>query len=539
VTLLEADLLVIGGGIAGAYAALEARKQGAKVVLASKVALVGGSTRWAQGGIAAPFETGDEAAHAQDTHRAGRGLCEPVAVDAFVQEARQQVEALRDLGVQFAPHATLEGGHSRPRVRHTGDATGYSISMALSSALQAGAGPNLHLLEGTFAQNLRMSGMSDSGMSDSGGLGSRVVGADLISSSGLIQVRTSATLLATGGFGRLYPVSTAPPEGTGDGLALAFRAGAVLRDLEFVQFHPTAVVVAGNAYLVTEAARGEGGILLNAQLERFMSRYDPQLELAPRDVVARAISAEIRSTGAVYLDLRHLEKSMIQAHFPTVQATLAQFGLDLTRHLIPVQPVVHYTMGGVQTDPQGRSTVAGLYAAGEVASSGLHGANRLASNSLSEGLVFGARAARAALNDLHGDLHGDLHDSYSDSHALTAPGFDPTNLPEHLAALKARVAMGAGLLRNAEGLGTALQTWDSHIGPAHRVTPTVSELEAANLAQIGELMLTAALARQESRGGHYRTDFPLEAAPMHSLQRLDLASGTVVFEQVPVGSALE
>ncbi len=534
--ILEADLLIIGGGIAGAYAALEARKLGADVVLASKVELIGGSTRWAQGGIAAPFESGDESAHALDTLRAGRGLCEPSAVEVFVRAARRHVEALAELGVRFSPHATLEGGHSRPRVRHTGDATGYSISVALSSALKSQKGPKLRLLEGAFAQNLRMCtsehGSSASGKSISGfatdfsGSGSRVVGADFLAASGPIQVRAGATLLATGGFGRLYPVSTAPPEGTGDGLALAFRAGAVLRDLEFVQFHPTAVVVQGQAYLVTEAARGEGGMLLNAHGERFMPRYDPQLELAPRDVVARAISAEILATGAVYLDLRHLQESMIQAHFPTVQATLGQFGLDLARDLIPVQPVVHYTMGGVQTDIWGRSTVAGLYAAGEVASSGLHGANRLASNSLSEGLVFGARAAQAALADQKHSLELGT--------PLPTPSFDPECLP----ALKARVAAGAGLLRNAEGLEAALKSWESWESWEQHPTQekTRASLEAANLALIGGLMLNAALERQESRGGHFRTDFPLEGKPVHSAQVLDLKTGKINLEHVSVGA---
>ncbi|GGB72474.1 L-aspartate oxidase [Deinococcus soli (ex Cha et al. 2016)] len=504
VKMLETELLVVGGGVAGAYATLTARSYGADVLLACKTPLVGGSTRWAQGGIAAPLAEGDEDAHAQDTVKAGRGLCEPEAVQAFVRDARSHVETLRDLGVTFSPHATLEGGHSRARIRHQGDATGHAISVALAEALQAGRSPALRVMEHAFVRNLRVSGGA-------------VVGADLLTPDGPVRVRAGAVLLATGGFGRLYPVTTAPPEGTGDGLGLAWQAGAALRDLEFVQFHPTAVVRDGAAHLVTEAARGEGGRLLNARGERFMERYDPALELAPRDVVARAIAAEIAATGRVDLDLRHLGAAFVRSRFPTVTASLAPLGLDLGADLIPVQPAVHYTMGGVQTDVQGRSTVPGLYAAGEVASSGLHGANRLASNSLSEGLVFGARAARAALAALKAVP--------TRSDGLHAPLVDPACLPD----LRAVVAGAAGLRRDAAGLRAALVGWQ---------WPTVTaesreSLEAGHLALIGERLLRAALAREESRGGHHRTDFPREAASAaHSVQSRALG-GQVT--RVPVG----
>ncbi|SMB92372.1 L-aspartate oxidase [Deinococcus hopiensis] len=504
---VEAELLVIGGGVAGAYAALTARSYGADVVLACKTALPDGSTRWAQGGVAAPLEAGDEAAHALDTQKAGRGLCEPEAVSAFVGEARAHVETLRDLGVAFSPHGTLEGGHSRPRIRHTGDATGHAISVALGTALRAGEGRGLRLMEGAFARTLRVSGGT-------------VVGAELLTAGGHIRVVAGAVLLASGGFGRLFPVTTAPPEGTGDGLALAYRAGAALRDLEFVQFHPTAVVADGAAHLVTEAARGEGGALLNAHGERFMERYDVALELAPRDVVARAIAAEIHSTGQVWLDLRHLGADFVHARFPTITATLRRLGLDLGRDLIPVQPAVHYTMGGVQTDAHGRTTLPGLYAAGEVASSGLHGANRLASNSLSEGLVFGARAARAALAEGHLPLNA--------GEAVPAPGAEPTGW----GPLRARIGRGAGLRRDAAGLRAALRGW----GPSPTSGETRADLEAANLALIGELVLKAALAREESRGGHFRTDFPQEGVGVHTVQQLDRDAGRDTLHHVPVGA---
>lgn len=504
---LETELLVVGGGVAGAYAALTARSYGADVVLTCKTPLVGGSTRWAQGGVAAPLSPEDEAAHARDTQQAGRSLCEPDTVAAFVREARAHVETLRDLGVAFAPQGTLEGGHSRPRIRHTGDATGHAISLALVRALEAGEGPGLRLLTGAFARNLRLAG-------------GRVVGVDFLTPAGPLRVRAGGVLLATGGFGRLYPVASAPRESTGDGLALAYRAGAALRDLEFVQFHPTAVVVGGEAHLVTEAARGEGGVLLNARGERFMGRYDPALELAPRDVVARAIAAERVATGGVFLDLRHLGAEWVETRFPTVTATLRPLGLDLGRDPIPVQPAVHYTMGGVQTDAQGRTTLPSLYAAGEVASSGLHGANRLASNSLSEGLVFGARAARAALAESALPLE--------EGKAIPAPGTNPAGL----VVLRERLGAAAGLQRDAAGLRAALTGWSLFPAPGD----SRAALEAANLALLGELLLSAALAREESRGGHFRTDFPQEGTPMHTVQRWDGRAARL--EQVPVGAGV-
>ena len=520
VKTIDTELLVVGGGVAGAYAALTARSFGADVVLVSKVALYGGSTRWAQGGIAAPAQETDQEAHAQDTVRAGRGLCEPATVQAFVAEAQAHVEQLRDLGVHFSPALTLEGGHTRPRIRHTGDATGAAISEALTRALRAAEGPMLRLLDGTHVKNLRVSAG-----------GGTVVGADVLGPQGEVTIRAGGVLLASGGFGRLYPVTTAPPEGTGDGMALAYRAGAALRDLEFVQFHPTAVVRGGVAHLVTEAARGEGGLLVNAHGERFMPRYDDLAELAPRDVVARAIATEIAATGGVSLDLRHLGDAFVHARFPTITETLQPLGLDLGRDLIPVQPAVHYTMGGVQTDADGRSTLAGLYAAGEVASSGLHGANRLASNSLSEGLVFGARAARAALAEGRLPL--------SDGVACPAPGADPADLP----ALRTVLDGAAGLRRSGEALYRAVSQW-----PGHEPAPQGTErpqLEAANLRLLGGLMLRGALARQESRGGHFRTDFPHEGfaheglpsggSPVHTVQRL--ATGGEP-EHVPVGTAV-
>lgn len=493
--VLETDLLVVGSGVAGAQAALTAHRRGARVLLVTKGRLRSGSTPWAQGGVAAPRDAGDRAAHAADTLRAGRGLCDPAVVDAFVRESQALVDGLRTYGVPFEASLTLEGGHSVPRIRHAADATGHAISVALSAALEAARGGGLHVLERTFVRALRVSGP-------------RVVGAELLTPAGPLTVRAGGVLLACGGYGGLYPVTTAPPEGTGDGLALAYRAGAALRDLEFVQFHPTAVRAGHRALLVTEAARGEGAHLLNAQGERFMPRYDPLGELAPRDVVARAIAAERERTGQVVLDLRHLGDAFVRARFPTVAASLAPLGLRLGADLIPVQPAVHYTIGGVQTDAHGRCTVPGLYAAGEVASSGLHGANRLASNSLSEGLVFGARAAVAALTDARTPEAGE---------ALPALAADPGSLP----ALREIVGRAAGLRRGAARLEAGLLALAA-LPPAFPAgeAETPAALEAGNLRQLAPLLLRAAHARQESRGAHARLDFPDLGAPQHSVSRL-------------------
>ncbi|WP_135229490.1 L-aspartate oxidase [Deinococcus fonticola] len=489
---VEVDLLVIGSGVAGAFAALTATTRGARVLLVTKGALRGGSTCWAQGGIAAPVNGQDDAVHAADTVRAGRGLCDKTTVNVFVREARELVDGLRKAGVPFGQDLTLEGGHSVPRIRHVGDATGWAISSALSTQLVKARAAGLHLLESTFVRNLRVRN-------------GRVVGADLLTPTEPVMVRAGGVLLASGGYGGLFPVTTAPPEGTGDGLALAFRAGAVLRDLEFVQFHPTAVVTGNRARLVTEAARGEGAFLVNAMGERFMSRYDALLELAPRDVVARAIAAERERTGNVFLDLRHLGESFLARRFPTVTASLAELGLHLGRDPIPVEPAVHYTIGGVQTDLHGRTSLPGLYAAGEVASSGLHGANRLASNSLSEGLVFGKRAANAALDDPH---------PAPDWGEATSVGVADRQVVK---AVRQIMGQAAGLIRGEALLRSGLSALDALPPPEVTAEPSIPNLEAGNLRELAPLLLRSALARQESRGGHARVDFPDGTAPMHTI----------------------
>ncbi|WP_280985073.1 L-aspartate oxidase [Deinococcus maricopensis] len=471
------DVLIIGGGVAGLYAALRARALGLHVTLACKGALTGGSTYWAQGGVAAPLGPWDEAAHARDTLAAGRGLCEPRVVDVFVREAQAHVDAVRALGVPFAEDLAREGGHGLARVRHAfGDGTGRAVSEVLAARAHAAG---VEVLEGAFARALLL------------GASGRVVGAEFLVGGGVRAVQAGGVLLATGGFGRVYPVTTAPPEGTGDGVALAARAGAQVRDVEFVQFHPTVVVSGGEGLLVTEAARGAGGVLRNAFGERFMLAYDAAGELAPRDVVARAIARERARTGDVTLDVSHLGEAAVRARFPGVHARLLREGLDVSRVPVPVQPAVHYTMGGVRTDVRAFTGVPGLFAAGEVASSGLHGANRLASNSLSEGLVFGARAVAA----MAGDVTFEVPARRTDAPGLGAEG---------AARVRALVAAHAGLERSGEALRGALAALPAVEGEAG----DRAAAEGGNLLEVARFLLRGALAREESRGAHVRLEFP-------------------------------
>jgi len=334
------DLLVLGAGVAGVYAALAAEERGARVLLVSKDPLPAGSTPWAQGGVAFPVGEEDLEAHLRDTLVAGRGLVEEGVARSILEEAPRHLERLRAFGLPFHPEPTREGGHSRARVFHLGgDRSGLLLLEGLLKRLSTPVVP-------AQALSLLVSG-------------NRVAGALLWGPGGLWEVRAGAVLLATGGFGRLFPVTTNPHGATGDGMALAWRAGAVLRDLEFVQFHPTALP---NGALVSEACRGEGALLLNAHGERFMPRYDPLAELAPRDVVARAVFRERERTGGVYLDLRpipHLEE-----RFPTVVAQARALGLDPLRAPLPVAPAAHYAMGGVRTDAFGHTGIPGLFAAG-------------------------------------------------------------------------------------------------------------------------------------------------------------------------------
>lgn len=515
----ETDYLIVGAGIAGLRAAIELCETG-RVLVVTKEALGESNTHYAQGGIAVAMG-GDEdvSLHLEDTIRAGDGLVDVEAARMLVEEGPLRVEELLQWGTGFDREngklmLTREGAHSRNRILHAnGDATGAEIGRSLLA--HARAQKNITLLEWTTTVDLMVAD-------------GEVVGAVLLGADGeVVPVRARAVLLASGGAGQVYSDTTNPAVATGDGIAMAWRAGAEISDMEFYQFHPTALSLPGvPRFLLSEALRGEGAYLVNARGERFMERYHPLLELAPRDVVARAIVRE--GTGPdgaqlpVHLDMRHVSGVDLRKRFPGISAFLARHGLDLSRDLIPVRPAAHYLMGGVRTDVDGRTSLPRLYAAGEVACTGVHGANRLASNSLLEGLVFGARAA-SAMREARVIPAGKPE-------AERKPGAAPS---EDVAGLQRQLQQNmwrdAGLLRDAVGL-TAMREELEKL----RVAPAAdrASLELANLHAVAELIVLSALAREESRGAHYRNDFPNRddlRFQKHSLVR----GGGVSFQTAP------
>src|SRR5580700_9619515 len=391
------DFLVIGAGVAGLRAAVELAAAGTVLVLAKRE-VTESNTQWAQGGIAAALSDEDEISlHLQDTLLAGDGLCNPEAAKVLVEDAPERIDELIQWGTEFDRQGTKltfgrEGAHSRNRILHAhGDSTGREILRALYAKSQTLK--NISVREFEFSANLIVQN-------------GRVCGVHLINERGeKQQMSASAVLLATGGMGQLYRNTTNPAVATGDGVAMAFRAGAEVSDMEFIQFHPTALYLkSAPRFLLSEALRGEGAYLRNIELHRFMPKYHPMGELAPRDVVARAILHELEVSHIkdpiVYLDLTHLDPDHVKKRFPRIYATCMEFNIDITADMIPIRPAAHYAMGGVRTDLVGRCTLPGLYAAGEAAATGVHGANRLASNSLLEGLVFGARAGQAMRKEL-------------------------------------------------------------------------------------------------------------------------------------------
>ena len=515
-----ADLVVVGSGVAGLTAALDAAEHGLRVVVVTKDAPDAGATRWAQGGIAVVLGDvpGDSvAAHVADTVAAGAGLCDAAAVAAILRDGPAAVTRLRARGAAFdrapggAPERTREGGHAAFRViRAGGDATGAEVERALVAAARRGAGgagrgPGLALLTGHVAV--------DALRGDAGS----VAGLAVLDDAGRPGVlRAPAVLLATGGYGHLYASTTNPATATGDGLALALRAGAVAADLEFVQFHPTVLYVpgaAGQRPLVTEAVRGEGGVLRDRTGARFLVGAHPRAELAPRDVVAAAITRRMAETGApcVWLDATGVDG--FAARFPTVTASCRAAGIDPVRDPIPVVPAAHYACGGVVTDVDGRTTVPGLYAVGEVARTGLHGANRLASNSLLEGLVVGARAARAVAGDLAAPRRpSPVPAGWHRWHPVQAGppcwhrGPDPVVPVADRRAVQRAMSAGAGIGRDAAGLAAASDAVDAATGPA-AITDRAA-VEDAALTLLAAAVLAAAGTRTETRGCHIRTDHP-------------------------------
>jgi L-aspartate oxidase len=515
------DVLIVGSGAAGLYAALCLPKT-CRVALITKETLEMGASDWAQGGIAAAIDPQDSPQlHLEDTLKAGAGLCEIAAVKFLVENAPQAIANLVDMGVAFDRQdarlaLTLEAAHSRPRVLHAADTTGRAIVQTLrEKVLQR---PNISVIPRALALQLWLNPSTD-----------RCQGASILQGRSIYWIGAKAVILATGGGGQVFSQTTNPNVSTGDGIALAWRAGALLRDLEFFQFHPTALTAVGAPrFLISEAVRGEGAHLIDSEGERFAFQYHPDGELAPRDVVSRAIFQHLQKTGEanVYLDLRPIPPKQIRHRFPNIIEVCRQWGIDVFAQPIPVAPAAHYWMGGIAVDTQNRTSIDGLYAIGEVASTGVHGANRLASNSLLECLVYAAELGRINLpegNIL--EIDGEVREFKGDL------SIELTELKKIRAELPDLVWHSAGISRSRDILIAAIERvalWRDRLlsMPAAdyslHLAPTVSiefgsielaeiskiHAETLNLVEIAYLILKSANFREESRGGHYRLDFP-------------------------------
>jgi L-aspartate oxidase len=514
-----ADAVVVGSGIGGLTAALRLRQQVGRVLLVTKSTVQSGSTLWAQGGIAAALDPADSPeAHLTDTLVAGVGLCDEQAVKVLVTEGPPRVRELAALGARFDldEHGeialTREGGHLTDRIAHAGgDATGAEISRALTSALDAVADdPGIEVIEHALVLDLLTGRERDGRPGAVCGVSLHVIGQG--TRDGVGAALGLGVVLATGGIGQVFRSSTNPPQATGDGLAAALRAGARLSDVEFVQFHPTVLWLGygarGQLPLVSEAVRGEGAVLLDINGERFMPDVHPLAELAPRDVVAHAIVRRMAETGSdhVFLDIRARDASFVRERFPTIDAQLRSHGIDLTTDLVPVAPAQHYHSGGIVTDLNGRSSLPGLWAVGEVACTGVHGANRLASNSLLEGLVF---ASRAADDVAAGLTAGEL----PQQEPVVRNGPDALVAAPALHRIQQLASDGPGVIRSAERLANSARRLAAIPTDAHRnrqllASPQVAEWETTNVHQIATVLTATAAERTESRGGHFREDHP-------------------------------
>lgn len=513
---LETDFIVIGSGVAGLRASIALSESGARVTVLTKDKASESNTEYAQGGVAVVLSDNDDSElHEEDTLIAGAGLCDEPAVEILVNEGTKYIKQLIAWGTEFDRDGgrlvfTREAAHSRRRILHAhGDSTGKEIVRSLIA--RASVEKNINLTPFANTESLLVS--------EGRCVGVRFLDPILRAPR---DVFAKAVILCTGGAGQLFQHTTNPPVATGDGMAMAYFAGAEMADMEFIQFHPTALSLENAPrFLLSEAMRGEGGILRNNAGERFMERYDDRLELAPRDIVSRSIVAEMRRTGArnVFLDMTDLDGAFLRERFPKIYDTCKFYGLDISRDLLPVSPASHYCMGGVRTDLWGRTTVSGLYAAGEVACTGVHGANRLASNSLLEGLVFGARAGEAAVEDSKFRI--------PDS-KLNSGFFDPGtwNSESGIAtAVRKRVRRvmweRVGILRDKESLKRALKEFE-------QISKARLSTSSNNFVTLATLVARAALWREESRGGHYRTDFPErdDKFKVHSIQRYGAAIGS-------------
>lgn len=501
------DFLIIGSGVAGLRAAIELAPYG-NVAVVTKDRPAESSTEYAQGGIAVALSDEDEVGiHFEDTLRAGDGLCRESAVKILVEEGPERIRELISWGAEFDKEGTkldftMEAAHSRKRVLHAhGDSTGKELERVLLNKVRSF--PAVRKYPFAFTEDLIIRE-------------EECLGAYILVDRKITALFAKATVLATGGAGQIFLRTTNPAVATGDGMAIALRAGAVLEDMEFVQFHPT-VLFAPSApqFLLSEAMRGEGAILRNIHKEPFMRSYHPDAELAPRDVVTRAILSQMVRTKSthVYLDLTHLDGNFIKNRFPRIYATCLQYDVDITKELIPVSPAAHYVMGGVKTDTDGLTSVKGLYAAGEVACTGVHGANRLASNSLLEGLVFGARAGRAAasygrqlpLNSSESELATVRKGTDPESSFFRMSNFE---LEEVRHSLRRLMWEKVGIIRCEESLDEAkknLEEWSFILDKTFR---TRRELELKNMLEVSRVITESAILRKGSVGGHYRSDYP-------------------------------
>lgn len=496
------DLLIIGGGLAGLRAAMASQGLSSTLVV-TKDKLPQSNSNYAQGGIAGVFDPEDRfESHVEDTLTAGGALCDRAVAEMVIREAPGRIEELIELGVHFDQAAGglalgKEGGHSHSRIVHAlGDATGREVMRGVIQ--RVGQLPHVGVWEDTFTLDL----LTYDGVCRGALVWNQQHGKTLL--------WAKQTILCTGGVGQVYRETTNPAVATGDGLAMAYRAGAELRDMEFMQFHPTVLYVAGGArHLITEAVRGEGAYLVDRAGVRFMPEYDPRAELAPRDVVSRAIATQMERTQHpnVYLSLAHLDADRVRRRFPGMVELLRQFGLDLAKDSIPVRPGAHYMIGGLTVDLSGRTTLPGLWAAGEVTSSGLHGANRLASNSLLESLVYGAHAgegATAAAREIADDFRG-----LPLENAPLANDDETLDLADIRNSLKSQMWRSVGIRRDAAGMTEAqdnVERWCRYV--LGRQFPDPAGWQLQNMLTVARIMIAAALARQETRGVHLRSDFP-------------------------------
>ncbi len=496
----EDEYIILGSGIAGLYTSLAASRTGGSVTVLTKHTMMDTNTDKAQGGIAAALGDNDSPLlHREDTLVAGAGLCDREAVAALVSEGPGRVRELIELGAIFDCDSngllfTREGAHSRRRILHaSGDATGAEIQRVLTQRIREDE--KVRVLENHYVVDLLVRENICYG----------VLAFDRDTNK-FIVYRGKVVVLATGGLGRLFEHNTNPDIATGDGIAIAFRAGAEVMDMEFIQFHPTVLTLPGAPrFLISEAVRGEGAYLRNCEGQRFMPSYHELAELAPRDIVVRAILKEMANTDSkkVYLDLTHLDPEVVKLRFPNITKTCATYKLDITVDPIPVAPAAHYMMGGVKTSLVGETSIRGLYACGEVACPGVHGANRLASNSLLDGLVFGGRIVDETMKFLKG--YYPRHQEFACDRLLEPADVDFVGLRRELEVL---MGQKVGPVRSGSGLVEALNFFErwSHLSRCQ--VESAEQMEVKNMLLVGELVAEAALARRESRGGHYRSDYP-------------------------------